>query len=101
MPTLADLSARLREAVASQAYDQARALIPAYCELLETEFHSHAPSSREARRIAEEARELYQSMARSVVLDRAQFVTELQRLANLSAYLQPAPRTPHTCDLEG
>ena len=101
MPTLEDVTARLREAVASQAYDEARGLIPVYCELLEAEFHSHSPSSPEARRVAEEARDLYQSLARSVVLDRTQYVTELQRLASLSAYLEPRCRTPHTYELEG
>lgn len=100
MQTLANVTARLREAVASQDYDQARSLMPSYCELLETEFRTHPPSSPQARRIAEEARDLYQSLARSVVIDRAQYVTQLQRLANLSAYLKPR-RTPHTCELEG
>ena len=101
MPTLADVTARLREAVASQDYDGARGLVPSYCEVLEAEFHSHPPSSPEARHIAEEARDLYQSLARSVVLDRAQLVTALQRLANLSAYLQPARRTGYTYEIEG
>jgi hypothetical protein len=101
MQTLADVTARLRKAVARQAYDEARGLVPSYCELLEAEFRTHPPSSPEARRIAEEARDLYQSLARSVVIDRAQYVTELQRLANLSAYLEPRRRAPHTYDLEG
>ena len=74
--------------------------MPLYCELLEAEFGSHPPSSPDARRIAEEARDFYQSIARTVALDRAQYVTELQRLANLSAYLKPR-RAPHTCELEG
>jgi len=101
MPSLADTSARLRQAVASQDYDEARGLMPAYCELLEAEFNRRPPSSPEARRIAEEARELYQSMARAVALDRAQYATALQRLANLSAYLKPRQAAPHACDLEG
>jgi len=101
MQTLADAAARLRAAVASQDYDEARGLMPSYCELLEAEFHRHPPSSLDARRIAEEARDLYQSLARSVVIDRAQYVTELQRLANLSAYLEPRRRDRHTYELEG
>jgi hypothetical protein len=100
MQTLEDITVRLRAAVTSQDYDQARSLMPSYCELLEAEFRIHPPASPEARRIAEEARDFYQSIARAVALDRAQCVTELQRLANLSAYLKPR-RTPHTCELEG
>ena len=100
MPTLADVAARLRKAVASQSYAEARNLIPVYCNLLDAEFRSHPPSSTEARRIAEEARDLYQGLAGTVVLDRAQLVTDLQRLANLSAYLQSATPTPHVCELE-
>ena len=100
MQTLADITERLRTVVASQDYDQARGLMPLYCELLEAEFRSHPPSSPDARRIAEEARDFYQSIARTVALDRAQYVTELQRLANLSAYLKPR-RATHTCELEG
>ena len=100
MQALADITARLRTAVSSQDYDQARSLMPSYCELLEAEFRLHPPSSPEARRIAEEAKDFYQSLARAVALDREQYVTELQRLANLSAYLKPRS-TPHTCELEG
>ncbi len=100
MQTLADITARLQTAFGSQDYDEARSLMPSYCELLDAEFRIHSPSSPEARRIAEEARDLYQSMARTVALDRAAYATELQRLANLSAYLKPRP-TPHSCELEG
>jgi hypothetical protein len=101
METLEETAARLRRAVASQAYAQARGLVPAYCAALEREFGCHPPSSPEARRIAEEARELYQWLARTVLLDRAHCATELRRLAKLSAYLQPRGQTPHTYELEG
>ena len=101
MQTLAEITAHLRTAVESHNYDEARGLMPSYCQLLEAEFRSHPPSSPEARRIAEDAKELYQSLARSVVFDRTQYVMELQRLANLSAYLKPRGPAPHTCELEG
>ena len=55
MQTLEDAAARLRAAVASQTYAEARGLIPAYCALLEGEFRRWPASSPEARRIAEEA----------------------------------------------
>ncbi len=101
MVTLADAAARLREAVASQAYSEAQKVIPVYCSLLEAEFRSHAPSSAQARAIAEEAKDLHQWLARTVMVDRAHFATELHHLASLSAYLQSGRRTPHTYELEG
>lgn len=101
MPALADVAARLRAAVASQAYAEAESLVPLYCALLECEFRSQPPSSAQARRVAEDARDLYQWLARTVIVDRAHCATELRQLANLSAYLQPGARTPHTYELEG
>jgi hypothetical protein len=101
MQRLADLAARLRAAVASQAYAQAQTLVPLYCTLLESEFRAHPPASPEARRIAEDARDLYQCLARSVIADRAQYAAQLRQLANLSAYLQFGTPTVHTYVLEG
>jgi hypothetical protein len=101
METLANAAARLRAAVASQSYAQARRLVPSYCAALEREFGSHASSSPEARQIAEEARDLYQWLARTVILDRAQCVTALRRLANLSSYLRTGSRKPQRCDCQG
>ena len=101
METLEDAAVRLRAAVASQAYAEARGLIPAYCALLEGEFRRWPASSPEARRIAEEARELYQWLARTVVVDRAQCAAGLQRLARLSAYIELRGRPRHTYELEG
>jgi hypothetical protein len=101
MPTLADLSSRLREAVASQAYAEAQLLVPEYCALLGSEFRSHHPSSAQARRIAEEAQDLYQWLARAVTVDRAHCAAELQQLARTSAYLEPGLRARHTYQLEG
>lgn len=101
MQTLADVAARLRAAVTSQAYAEAESLVPVYCALLECEFRSQPPSSTQARRIAQEARDLYQWLARTVLADRAHCATELRQLANLSAYLQPDGRAPHTYELEG
>ncbi len=100
MDTLTGISARMRKAVSSQAYDEARTLVPRYCSLLEREFRRTAPSSPEARRVAEEARDLYQWMARTLLLDRAHCAAELQRLASMASYQEPGGRTPHTCQLD-
>jgi hypothetical protein len=101
MDALEAVAARLQEAVASQAYAEAQNLVPVYCAVLEREFAKHPASSPEARRIAEDAKSLYQWMARAVVLDRAHCATALQRLANLSTYLETGNRTPHTYELQG
>ena len=101
MGTLEEIAARLRRAVGSQAYKEARGLIPAYCAALERKFRSQSPSSPEALRIAEEARDLYQWLARAVIADRARCVAELRRLAKLTAYMQSGAPTPHTYSLEG
>ncbi len=101
MQTIGEIAAGLRRAVASQAYAQARGLVPAYCAALEREFRSQPPSSPEARRIAEEARDLYQWLARAVIADRARCAAALRRLSKLTAYLQSGAPTPHTYSLEG
>ncbi len=101
MKNLAEVAARMRKAVASQAYAEAEGLVPLYCSLLEGEFRSHPVSSPQARRIAEDARELYQWLARTVLLDRAQCAAELQRLGSMASYCRPAGRTAHTYELEG
>jgi len=101
MPTLTEIAARLRQAVGTQAYAEAETLVPLYCSLLERDFASQSPSSAEARRLAEEARDLYQWMARTIVLHRAHFAADLQLLNRLSSYLKAGTRTPHTFELEG
>jgi hypothetical protein len=101
METLAEIAGRLRAAVASQACVEARSLIPAYCAALEREFRKQPPSSPGARRIAEEAKDLYQWLARTVILNRAHCAATLQRLAGLSSYMQSGNRAPHTYELEG
>ncbi len=101
METLADVAGRLRAAVNSQAYPEAQRLVPLYCASLQREFARHPPSSPEARRIAEEARDLYQWLARTIILDRAECATALQRLARLSSYMHTGNRAPHSCDLKG
>ncbi len=101
METLADLAARLRAAVTSEAYAEAERLVPTYCALLDREFRSHPPSASQARRVAEEAKDLYQWLLRSVIVDRAHCALELQRLGNLAAYLQPEARVVHTYEVEG
>ena len=102
MDTLQQASARLRAAVASQAYDEARTLIPGYCQTLQQEFDKHPLSSPEARQIAEDARELYQWMARTILVDRAHCAAALQRLAGMSSFLKStSPGDRHTCQVEG
>jgi hypothetical protein len=101
MPTLEEVAERMRAAVTSQAYGEAREIVPLYCELLECEFRLHSPASPEARRIAEEAKDLYQTLAGSVILDRAQCAMELQRLAGMASYLRSGARAAHTYEIEG
>ncbi len=101
MPQLADVADRLRSAVASQAYAEAQRLVPLYCALLECEFRSQHPGSGRARLVAEQARDLYQWLARTVILDRAHCATELHRLAGVSSYLRSAGHDPHTYRIDG
>jgi hypothetical protein len=82
---------RLRKALTSQAYDDARAALDDYCQLVEAAAAAHPAAAQPGAELAQEVNDLMQWSLRVVRVARAQTRHQLEQASAALSYFSPAP----------